>query len=380
MENILKELLLLDNRRIMKNIEDIKQICNKLYNNIYEYISIDRTTSKAKLEIKCVKHGIFKKDMYDHLKRGQGCSLCSKPSKLTKELFISKAKEIHGNKYDYSNVEYKDTKTKIKIICSTHGIFEQSPNNHLSGQTCQKCCNNYKMNNELFITKANKIHKNKYIYDKINYNGIKKSIDILCKYHGYFSQIPSDHLSGNGCYKCNGLIRNTNDFIEKANILHHNIYDYSKTNYINTKTNIIIICKIHGEFTQIPNYHLSGSGCNKCSMGCFSKVSLVWLNNIMEDENIFIQHGGNLGERKVKINNKLYKFDGYCEETNTIFEFYGDFFHGNPKIYDKDEFNPLNKKQFGELYNETINRENIFKSNGYNLVTIWESDFYKQNK
>jgi hypothetical protein len=364
----------------MKTLEEIKIIGKELYNNNYEYISIDRTLSKSKLIIKCQIHGIFKKDMYDHLKRHQGCSLCSKPSKLTQEMFINKSNEIHNNKYDYSISEYKNRTSKIKIKCIEHGIFEQLAGNHLQGQGCNKCCKNIKMTNETFIIKASKVHNNKYIYDNINYVGIKNKINILCKYHGYFEQTPNDHLQGNGCYLCAGLIRNTDDFIKKASIIHNNLYDYSKTEYIGTRDTIKIICKIHGEFEQKPNIHLNGCGCQKCGSSCFSKISLKWLNQIMDDKNIFIQHAGNIGEKKVKINDKLYKFDGYCEKTNTVYEFYGNYFHGNPKLFNKDEFNELIKKTYGELYNETINREQIIKNNNYNVITIWESEFKKDNK
>lgn len=78
-----------------------------------------------------------------------------------------------------------------------------------------------------------------------------------------------------------------------------------------------------------------------------------------------------------KIQGKLFKVDGYCELTNTIYEFYGDFWHGNPLIYNSTDIHPLNKKSFGELYNSTIDRENILRREGYNLITIWESDYHK---
>jgi len=97
----------------------------------------------------------------------------------------------------------------------------------------------------------------------------------------------------------------------------------------------------------------------------------------MIKENIFIQHAENDGEKIIKINNKKYKCDGYCNDTNTIYEFYGDLWHGNPDKFNRDCINPLNKKTFGELYDETMLREKILKDYGYNLITIWESEFNK---
>ncbi len=93
-----------------------------------------------------------------------------------------------------------------------------------------------------------------------------------------------------------------------------------------------------------PNHHLNGNGCQKCCLGRFSKISIEWLDNIMKKEHIFIQHAGNIGEKKIIIDNKKIQFDGFCKENNTVFEFYGDFFHGNPEIYNKNEINPLNEK------------------------------------
>ncbi|MGI0075910.1 MAG: DUF7487 domain-containing protein [Nitrosopumilaceae archaeon] len=104
----------------------------------------------------------------------------------------------------------------------------------------------------------------------------------------------------------------------------------------------------------------------------FSHIAIQWLESIMVRDNIFIQHAQNVNEYKIP-NTKL-QVDGYCKETNTIYEFYGDFFHGNPKIYEANFYNGVLYKTAGELYQQTINRENQIKSLGYNLITLWESE------
>lgn len=98
----------------------------------------------------------------------------------------------------------------------------------------------------------------------------------------------------------------------------------------------------------------------------------------MKKDDIFIQHAGNVGEKVLKINSKIYKLDGFCEETNTIYEFYGDFWHGNPDIYNKKDINPLCKISYGALYNTTMKREKILRDKGYNIVTIWENEYIKK--
>ena len=361
----------------MKTLEQIKVEANLIYNNKYDYLDIDRTLNKSKIVIMCKEHGIFKKYYHDHLVRNQGCPNCSKPSKLNNDLFMKRANEIHNSKYDYSKINYKNHNIKICIICDKHGEFMQTPGNHLSGQKCPKCCKNVKYTLQTFIQKANTIHNNRYNYSETEYKNINTKINILCKEHGRFEQIPQYHLQGYGCYKCSNIVKNIDDFIHKSNIIHKNIYDYSNTKYTGSRDIVSIICLIHGVFNQTPNDHLNGCGCQKCGIGCFSKVAISWLEYIEKTEGINIQHAGNIGEKKLKIKNKLYKPDGYYEKNNTIYEFYGDFWHGNPLLYNETDIHPINKKTYGELYQETLDRENILKNEGFNLITMWESDYYK---
>ena len=350
-------------------------VANKIFNSKYDYIRIYKKYDKYQFfEISCKTHGIFEKKNQNHIKKQQGCPLCSKPSKLTKQMFIDKSINTHGIKYDYSQVEYSNNRIKVKILCREHGIFEQSPNNHIKGQGCPTCSNRNKVTNTIFIVKANKIHGDKYDYTNINYINSQTNINFLCTEHGIFQQTPQNHLKGNQCYKCSNIVKTTDDFIKKSGGVHQNIYNYSKTCYVSAREKVIIICKTHGEFLQTPNDHLNGCGCNKCGMGNYSKSSISWLENIMKTENIFIQHAGNMGEKFVFLHNRKIKFDGYCEKTNTVYEFYGDFWHGNTKLYNPEDIHPINKKSFGELYNETMNREKIIKEYGYNLITKWESD------
>ena len=193
----------------------------------------------------------------------------------TKE-FIEKAKLIHGDKYDYSQVIYEKSQIKVTIICPEHGEFKQTTNKHLMGQGCPECgkilqAKKHSLNaKNAFQEKANKIHKYKYDYSKTNYLNSKTKVCIICPIHGEFWQTPNNHLQGQGCPKC--AIINTHkvqkkskdQFILDAKRIHGNIYDYSKVNYINGKTKVCIICPIHGEFEQAPSKHLSGHGCPKC--------------------------------------------------------------------------------------------------------------------
>jgi very-short-patch-repair endonuclease len=182
------------------------------------------------------------------------------------ELFISKANKIHKNRYDYSKVNYINAKTKVTIICREHGEFYQTPSNHLCNYNCQKCAKNYKLDTHSFIEKAKGIHNDKYDYSKVNYINADTQITIICKEHGEFTQIPDFHINRKcGCPKCSNNVKlDLSEFIEKSNKIHCNKYDYSKVEYNNNRNHIIIICKKHGEFSQIPFLHLLKHGCPNC--------------------------------------------------------------------------------------------------------------------
>ena len=183
----------------------------------------------------------------------------------TTEEFIRRAKKVHGDKYDYSKVEYKGTHTKVCIICPIHGEFFQTPNNHLHGQGCLACGGRKQLTKEEFIQKAREVHGDKYDYSKVEYVNKNTKVKIICPIHGEFFQTPNNHLQGHGCHKCVGCKQLTKEeFIQKAREAHGYKYDYSKVEYINAHTKVKIICPIHGEFEQEPNSHLEGKGCPNC--------------------------------------------------------------------------------------------------------------------
>lgn len=257
-----------------KFIEEAK----KIYGDKYDYSKVEYINQKVKVCIVCPKHGDFYVSPSIFLK-GNGCPKCRKengsPKKSNTLEFIEKAKKIHGDKYDYSKVNYVDAKTKVCIICPEHGEFFKSPNKHLSGQGCPKCTKEkiieqHSSNTREFIEKAKKIHGDKYDYSKVVYIKNTIPITIICKKHGEYTQLPAVHLTGCGCQKCAQETRNKKqslelaEFIERAKKIHNNEYDYSRVNYINSTTPVEIICKEHGSFFQAPRKHLIGHGCPKC--------------------------------------------------------------------------------------------------------------------
>jgi hypothetical protein len=234
------------------------------------------------------------------------------------DTFISKAKKIHGDKYEYSKVNYVNAKTKVTIICKTHGEFTQTPSNHLNRHNCQKCANNFKGNTEIFIEKAKQIHGDRYVYSKVNYVNADTQVLIICKEHGEFTQIPDFHINRKcGCPKCSNNVKfSLLEFIDKANQIHNNKYVYSKVEYSNNRKHIIIICKKHGEFTQIPFVHLLGHGCPSC----INKTEFKFYEKIKE-----IYPTVKRQYKAEWCKNKLYlPYDFVTEELNIIIEIDGE--------------------------------------------------------
>lgn len=238
--------------------------------------------------------------------------------KLTRNDFINKANLIHNNKYDYSKVEYVNNSTKVCIICPEHGEFWQTPRNHLIGQGCPLCNGTFKLTNQEFIEKANKIHNNKYDYSKVEYVNNCTKVCIICPKHGEFWQTPHHHLNGHGCSKCrnenNGDRRrhNTEDFIRKSKSIHGEKYNYDKVNYVNSYSKVCIICPEHGEFWQSPYVHIQGHECPECA-----KIKRAKNNKHSIDE--FIQkskliHGDKYDYSKVEYINSHTKVCIICPE------------------------------------------------------------------
>jgi hypothetical protein len=193
------------------NFSFIKE-CKKIHIDKYDYSLVNYINNKTKVKIICPEHGVFEQcknhnfifevrpDIF--LQNRTLCPKC-KNFIFDNETFIKKSKIIHGDKYDYSLVNYINTETKVKIICQKHGEFQQTPHNHLNGNSCPSCVKNKKLSTNDFIEKSKKIHNDKYDYSLVNYINYKTKVKIICPEHGLFEQKSDIHLSGCGCSKCN---------------------------------------------------------------------------------------------------------------------------------------------------------------------------------
>ncbi len=187
-------------------------------------------------------------------------------TKLNTQEFIDRAKLVHNERYVYDKVEYTTNKNKVEIICSIHGNFMQTPNAHLAGAGCPECGGNRKNTTEEFIHKAQLIHEGKYTYKHVQYTNANTKVTITCLIHGEFLQSPYNHLRGSGCPNCLGRNKTTKEFVIEAKVIHKNKYLYDKVEYVKSEEKITITCPEHGDFEQTPYNHLSGKGCTKCAI------------------------------------------------------------------------------------------------------------------
>lgn len=307
--------------------EDFINRALEVHGSYYNFSSVNYSGMFNKVIVICPEHGSFEKEAKSLLK-GSGCPDCynkkrGSSQRLSRENFVFMSKKVHGNKYNYSLVEYVNSKTKIKIICSTHGAWEQTPQKHLSGQGCRQCgeikssIKQSSVAKQEFINKANFVHKNKYDYSLVDYKNNRIKVKIICPIHGVWEQKPNGHLSSKGCRACSGYEKlKTKDFLRRANDVHEEKYDYSLVDYKNHYGKVEIICPIHGQFVQGAGSHLAGVGCPHCCESKGEKQIVSWLKK----NKINFQ-------RQKTFNNCKYKrqlyFDFYLPDYNLCIEYDG---------------------------------------------------------
>ena len=280
---------------------------------------------------------------------------------MTTNAQIARAIIVHGDKYDYSLANYKNSRSYITIICKKHGIFNQQANSHLQGKGCIKCKGLNKMTIDEFITKSQMVHNNKYDYSLTEYTNSCNKVKIICPDHGEFWQKANDHISGHGC----GLCRNDNkkltlsNFINTANKIRNNRYDYSLTEYINVRSKIRIICPIHGEFTQTPKNHLKQNGCPKCA-NVISRPELE-ICKFLTDNNIKY----NQSNRSLI---RPYELDIIIPEHKLAIEFNGKYQHSD-ELIKKTRIGFTTAKDYHQMKTDKC------KLIGYKLLHISECDY-----
>lgn len=329
------------------------------------------------------------------------------PKKLTTEEFIEKAKKVHGDKYDYSKVVYVNNRTKVCIICPEHGEFWQVPNSHLNGNGCSECCGLKKWTTEMFIEKAREVHGDKYDYSKTEYINKRTNVIITCPIHGDFSQNPHNHISQKqGCPECGKIVaqkregnyknkrKTTEEFKKDLFLLYGDKYEMMDE-YINNKTPVKIYChnknsngEEHGIFITKPNDLICGHGCKKC-----------YISNLENEIECFLQENNIKYQYQQRFKwLKRQSLDFYLPEYNVAIECQGEQ-HFKPvdfagkgktwainnfkkiKILDKNKYNLCKENKIKILYyNSSITNRKIINTKEKLLNEIKKYENKKQRK
>lgn len=344
----------------------------KIHENKYDYSKVQYINKNTPVCIICPVHGEFWQTPEIHLK-GCGCRKCSiekqkNKQTFTREEFIRRAKEKHGNKYDYSKVEYVNSRTKVCIICPIHGEFWQMPNEHLKGRGCRLCGNllisekKKKTTTESLIKHFKEVWpNNEYDYSDVVFNGWKNKVKVYCNKHKHFFEItPGNHLNGQGCRDCMAEKISTSNkkdfqlFLKQAIEIHGNKYKYDESSYNGSTSKIKITCPIHGEFWQRARDHVNGkSGCPKCRS---SKLEQD-VSNILIENSFTFEYQKTFGWLKSKNNMKL---DFYLPKKKIAIECQGeqhfrsvDYFGGEESFFAAKKRDEL-KKELCEAHGITV--------------------------
>ncbi|WP_318521251.1 hypothetical protein [Photobacterium leiognathi] len=261
-----------NNGRARKTTDDFIKRATEVWGDRWNYDKVVYQKSHDHVIITCREHGDFTQTPMNHVHHYIGCPECQLQAKrdraCTSDDFIAKARDVWGDRFDYSKTVYTLSRNKVIITCHEHGDFEQIANNHLSGMDgCHKCCKSLNRKTDNFIKKSKAVWGDRWDYSKTIYSGVNNVVTITCKEHGDFQQKPSGHLRKKcGCNGCKKMqTYDTDYFIERSKAVWGDRFTYDKFEYVKMVIPAIFTCKKHGDFKQTPSLHIKGyNGCPKC--------------------------------------------------------------------------------------------------------------------
>ena len=409
-----------------KTTDDFIDQCIKTLGlGIYSYEDTIYKHNKEEIIIKCIKHNnkFLQTPTYHLNSKLIGCEICKeerkeelfkikknkyeeqykrKTSEIVEQFIKKNNDENNLYKCEFIKFIYTSYRSKINVECIKHKCkYKQCISSYLLNKiNCQFCKNEkhsvyIKSINEKKMIKIenciddfNNIHEKKYLYSNsifIRDNDNRLFIkDIKCKIHGLFTQRFDAHIKGHGCKKCGtekvnkiltSITRMSPEEFRKKSFEKYDGKYIIKGVYINARSPIKIYCKKHDmNFNQVPHSHLIGySGCPKCRCSKTSKPANNWISLLLV--NVPTIQWDLSEDKEYRIPETNYTVDGFDSLTNTIYEFHGDYWHGNPKIYDPEKINPTCKKSYGQLFKNTLHKELLCRNKGYNYECIWEYEW-----
>ena len=327
----------------------------------WKYCYIEFIKYNSMISLTCPIHGLQKPKTAEYLLKGNGCKKCAVSTLKLKstELKIQEFSLLHKNKYDYTKIKSRKilSTDKINITCPIHGDFEQRVSAHMDGQGCPLCSSDKKtISVEEFYSRVLSI-SDSILFEFSDFKNMTTDMSFTCSKHGSFIGKPYNLLNNElFCPKCGSEIaaeklrKPTSHYVEQANIVHGNKYDYSKFHLGNSKEKGIVICPIHGEFYTSWNYHVHGkNGCPKCG------------GQLSKEEDYILRFIGSLCDVEILnrckpdwLNGK--ELDIYISKLNMAIEYNGSYWHSE-KYRDKE----YHFRKWEKCY-----------QNGIKLLNIWE--------
>ncbi len=264
--------------------------------------------------------------------------------------------------------DYENVRSKVSVHCQAcNTSFSKQICKLLNGEGCSKCAKRPRYTTVTWIDEACCRRNNEFDYSKVVYVNAVTPVEITHKIcNSTILQQPFSHLRGAGCQFCGkNARRGLKGFLEDSKRVHgENKFDYLKSVYVNNRTHLLLRCLACDLwFKQIPGNHVhKASGCPRCAnSGCVSKAESVWLDSL----NIPVEC------RQIRLSNSKWRVDALVD--NVVYEFYGSYWHGDPRIHAPDAINKHTETTFGELYRLTLEREVNIRELGYSVVSMWES-------
>jgi hypothetical protein len=294
----------------------------EIHGDKYDYTQVDYLNNHTSVRIVCTQHGPFYQSWQSHISRAAGCPGCLLKYSTT-EAFVRDAQHVHGARYSYTDVVYVDTNTPVLVRCLQHGPFPVTPTNHIRNSSGCPECSGRRMNTEMFRTKLyQRFPDFPHSLEKFDYVRAAKKATFVCRDHGDYQATPNMVLCGKGgCPKCVGQHKTTEEFLAELSLKQPqlcSLYDYTETSYQDTAHKIIVACSKHGQFKLLPSNHLRGQGCPKCNVSTGQLKVRLLLESFginFEEEVTFPDLRGPQG--------KLYRFDFYLPDHVTVIEYDG---------------------------------------------------------
>lgn len=305
--------------------KDFVERSRKVHGDEYEYEDTYKGMNNP-IYISCKEHGDFKTTPSRHIHAKSICPVCNK---INKELekrkrYQDKISQKHGDKYVVTDwLELKGTADEVVVECKDHGEYKTTfYSAHKTSHGGCPACKSLE-ESEVFINKAQKLHKGKYVYKNEDYVCSRTLMNIFCtKHKSTFSQRPSAHLQGQGCPLCGKEDAITNsrsnqeEFLLKCKEVHGDKLDYTKVVYECNYNPVTIVCDMHGDFSITPRNLLSGTGCVECKKEANRKFHEDKFLQKVTNESKY-QH---LDFSKASYVNNRTSVDIYCKDHNEWFK------------------------------------------------------------